>query len=78
MNALIYLHIWILEQEFQRRVINVILFGILASEFNAESKNINLFAGEHHIFFGKITKGGTLTVENFQCGTPFEYFQKKS
>ena len=59
-------HISILEQEFQHRAINGILLGVLASEFNAESKNINLFAGERHEFFGQKTKGGTLTVENFQ------------
>ena len=59
-------HISILEQEFERRAITVILFGVLASEFHAESKNTNLFAGERHEFFGQKTKGGTLTVENFQ------------
>jgi len=66
-------HISILEQEFERRAITVILFGVLASEFHAESKNTNLFAGERHEFFGPKTKAGTLTVENFQCGTPFEF-----
>ena len=59
-------HISILEQEFERRAITVISFGVLASEFHAESKNTNLFAGECHEFFGQKTKGGTLTVENFQ------------
>ena len=59
-------HISILEQEFERRAITVISFGVLASEFHAESKNTNLFAGERHEFFGQKTKGGTLTVENFQ------------
>ena len=39
-------HISILEQEFEHRAITVILFGVLASEFNVESKNINRFAGE--------------------------------
>ena len=42
----VYTHVSILEQEFQRRAINVILFGVLASEFNVESKNMNRFAGE--------------------------------
>ena len=60
------LHISILEQEFERRAVTVILFGVLASEFHAQSKNTNLFAGERHEFFGQKTKGGTLTVENFQ------------
>ena len=59
-------NILILKQEFQRCAINVISFGALASVLNAESKNINLFAGERHEFFGQKTKGGTLTVENFQ------------
>ena len=63
-----------LPKEFQNCVvwpplglaITVILFGVLASEFNAESKNMNRFAGERREFFGQKTKGGTLTVENFQ------------
>ena len=59
-------HILILEQEFQCRAINVISLGLLASKFKAESKNVNLFAGERLEFFGQKTKGGTLTVENFQ------------
>ena len=63
-------HISILEQEFVRRAITVISFGVLASEFHAESKNIKLFAGEHHDFFGQKTKGGTLTVENFSMRYP--------
>ena len=66
MGRFIIFHISILEQEFQRRAITSILFGVLASEFHAESKNTNLFAGERHEFFGQKTKGGTLTVENFQ------------
>jgi len=69
-------HISILEQEFERRAITEILFGVLASEFHAESKNTNLFAGERHEFFGQKTKGGTLTVENLQC--PLNFDQKKS
>ena len=50
-------HISILEQEFQRRAINSIPFGVLASEFNVESKNLNRFAGERHDFFGQNSKG---------------------
>jgi len=52
-------HISILEQ-FQ--AINVISFGVLASKFNAESKNIHLFAGNVINFF-------TLRLKNFQWGT---------
>ena len=58
-------HISILEQEFQHRAITTILFGVLASEFNAESKNINLFAGERHEFFGQKTKWGPLQLKIF-------------
>ena len=65
-SRVLIVHILILEQEFERRAITVISFGVLASEFHAESKNTNLFAGERHEFFGQKTKGGTLTVENFQ------------
>ena len=50
-------HISILEQEFERRAITVISFGVLASEFNVESKNMNRFAGERHDFFGQNSKG---------------------
>ena len=35
----------ILELEFQRRAINSIPFGVLTSEFNVESRNMNRFAG---------------------------------
>ena len=47
----------ILEQEYERRAITTILFGVLASEFNVESKNMNRFAGERHDFFGQNSKG---------------------
>ena len=33
-------------------------FGLLASEFSVEAKNINCFAGECHEFFVKTSKGG--------------------
>ena len=77
MNALIYLHISILEQEFQRRVINVISFGVLASKFNAESKNTNPFAEEHHYFFGQKTKG-VLRLKICNEVPPLNFDQKKS
>ena len=48
----------ILEQEFERRAITEISFGVFASEFHTESKNTDLFAGERHEFFGQKTKGG--------------------
>jgi len=48
----------ILEQQFQHRAINVILFGVLASKFNAKSKIVNFLAGTRHDFFGQKTKGG--------------------
>ena len=60
------LHISILEQEFQRRAINAISFGVLASEFNAESKNMNRFAGERRDFFWSKFKGATSRQSNFQ------------
>ena len=61
---LICLNKSILQQEFQHRAINLILFGVLASEFNVESKNMNRFAGERHDFLVKIQKG--YLIENFQ------------
>ena len=70
-------HISILGQEFQRRAITVILIDVLASAFNAESKNINLFAGERHDFWPK-NQRGTLMVEIFYEVPPLNFDQKKS
>jgi len=50
-------HISILEQEFQRRGINLIPFDVLASGLNVESKNMNRFAGERCDFFDQNSKG---------------------
>ena len=36
----------------------VLPFGVLASEFSVEAKNISRFAGECREFFAKISKGG--------------------
>ena len=68
----------ILQQEFHRRAINVISFGVLASEFNAESKNINLFAGERHDFLAKKPKWGPARLKIFNEVPPLNFDQKKS
>ena len=36
----------------------VLPFGVSASEFSVEAKNISLFGGEHRDFFAEISKGG--------------------
>jgi len=36
----------------------VLPFGVLASEFSVEAKNISHFAGECHKLFAEISKGG--------------------
>ena len=59
MQFAISAHISILEQEFERQAITLILFGVLASELNVESKKMNCFAGERHDFFWSKFKGGT-------------------
>ena len=51
---------------FQSRTIMVLPFGVLASEFSIEAKNINRFAGECREFFSKNFKGGTKGNENSQ------------
>ena len=67
----------ILGQEFQRRAINSIPFGVLASEFNVESKNMNRFAGERHDFFWSKFKGGTSLKIFNRKGPPFGFLAKK-
>ena len=59
-------------------MINSISFGVLASEFDAESKNIHLFAGERHEFFGQKPKGGPLRLKIFNEVPPLNFDQKKS
>ena len=51
------MHISILEQESRRLAFNSILFGVLAVESSAESKNIYRFAGERDDFFEKLPRG---------------------
>jgi len=43
---------------------NLISFGVLASEWNAEFKNMNRFSGECHYFLSKFTWG--YLIVNFQ------------
>ena len=52
------IHISFFGQVFQSRKDMVLLFGVLASEFSVEAKNISLFGGEHRDFFAEISKGG--------------------
>ena len=59
---LLFVLIFFVEQEFECRAINVISFGVLASEFNGKSKNINLFARERHYFLAKKPKGFLLGI----------------
>ena len=42
----------------------VLPFGVLASEFSVETKNISRFAGECRDFFDKISKGGPKGMKN--------------
>ena len=51
-------HIPFFGQVFQSEKLMVLPFGVLASEFSVEAKNISRFAGECREFFAKISKGG--------------------
>ena len=51
-------HIPFFGQVFQSGMLMVLPFGVLASEFSVEAKNISRFAGECHELFAKISKGG--------------------
>jgi len=51
-------HILILNEKFQHRAVNLISFGVLASEFEAlKSINMNCIAGEQNEFLGQNSKG---------------------
>ena len=56
----------------------MILFGVLASEFNVESKNMNRFAGERQDFFWSKFKGGTSLKIFNRKGPPFGFLAKKT
>ena len=51
-------HIPFFRQVFQSGKLMVLPFGVLASEYNVEAKNISCFAGECRELFAKISKGG--------------------
>ena len=55
----------------------MISFGVLASESNLESKNMNRFAGERHDFFWSKFKGGTSLKIFNRKGPPFGFLAKK-
>ena len=48
-------------------------FGLLASEFSVEVKNINCFAGECHEFFVKTSKGGPNEMKILNNIPPFKF-----
>ena len=56
----------------------MISFRVLASEFNAELENINLFDEERHDFFGQKPKGGPLQLKIFNDVPTLNFGRKES
>ena len=54
----------------------VLPFGVLASEFSVEAKNISRFAGECRELFAEISKGGPHREFSIPLVPPLKFWKK--